>query len=190
MLKSQNGPGSTVIDCENSVRGFHIYQGEDSLTVIDGFTVRNGFAAAGAGLDCEFTSPTIKNCILIDNFGWGGALLCNSASPKIINCTFAYNSSTYENKGAAVFCLDASEPLFQNCLFAFNSPGDAIYCQNVNPGPQLHCCNIYGNEHGDWTGCIYDQKNINGNISFDPFFCDTLMDNFNIRSASPLRPGQ
>jgi len=188
VLTSKNGPGTTVIDCEGTDRAFHIYHGEDSLTVIDGFTVRNGSAPAGGALDCEYSSPTVKNCILIDNSGWGGALYCNSASPKIINCTFAYNSSTYENKGAAVFCLGASEPLFQNCLFAFNSPGDAVYCLNAFPGPQLQCCNVYGNEHGDWTGCIADQKNINGNISFDPFFCDTLADDFNIRAASPCAP--
>jgi hypothetical protein len=36
----------------------------------------------------------------------------------------------------------------------------------------LTCCDVYGNEGGDWVGCIADQYGIDGNISEDPFFCE------------------
>ncbi|MFZ5979280.1 MAG: S8 family serine peptidase [Candidatus Zixiibacteriota bacterium] len=188
VLKSAGEPGLTVIDGANSARGFHVNGGEDSLTVIDGFTVINGFAAAGGALDCVNASPTFKNCVFAHNSGWGGALFCNGSSPHFINCTFACNSSTYNTLGGAVFCLGMSGPLFKNCIFAFNAPGDAFYCQDVSPGPILQCCDVFGNEAGDWTGCIADQKNIEGNFSFDPFFCDTLADNYDIRAASLCSP--
>ena len=188
VLKAAGGPAVTVIDGENTARAFYVNDGEDSLTVIDGFTVKNGFAAAGGGMYCTYSSPTIKNCVFTDNSGWGGALYTNGSSPVFLNCTFVYNSSTYENLGGAVFCLGTSGPLFQNCIFAFNSPGDAFYCQDVYPGPTLVCCDVYGNEHGDWTGFIAGQEDSDGNFSMNPFFCDTLEGNFDIRAASPCAP--
>ncbi|MBN1212077.1 MAG: S8 family serine peptidase [candidate division Zixibacteria bacterium] len=184
-VMSRNGPEATVIDGQGTTRAIEIRNIVDINMVIDGFTIRNCYQPAGGGMLCEFATVTIKNCVFTGNTGWGGALYCNNASPRIINCTFVKNASDHSNQGGAIFCLGATGPEIVNCIFAFNAPGDAIYCLSATPGPQLYCCDVYGNEHGDWTGCIADQGELNNNISMDPFFCDTANDDFNIRASSP-----
>ena len=64
---SQAGPEETIIDCEErsrGCRGFKFDSGENSQSILDGFTIRNGFRSAGAGIYIEESSPTIRNCII------------------------------------------------------------------------------------------------------------------------------
>jgi flagellar hook assembly protein FlgD len=41
-VKSENGAGVTIIDCEGSGRGFNFKSGETAKSVISGFTITNG----------------------------------------------------------------------------------------------------------------------------------------------------
>lgn len=52
----------------------------------------------------------------------------------------------------------------------------------------LTCCDIYGNEGGDWTGLIAAQYGINGNISEDPLFCDPESGDLRLQENSPCTP--
>ena len=64
-LRSENGPQNCVIDCnaivkgviKSSHRGFYFHHGEDANSVLDGFTVINGFAIPGGGIRCDGSSP-------------------------------------------------------------------------------------------------------------------------------------
>ena len=63
-LKSENGPNNCVINCENSARGFHFHSGEDSGSIVDGFTIVYGNAEYGGGIFCEAgSSPSIIDII-------------------------------------------------------------------------------------------------------------------------------
>jgi hypothetical protein len=47
---SQNGAQTCIIDCENGGRGFYFHNGETSTSVLDGFTIQNGYVTShGAG---------------------------------------------------------------------------------------------------------------------------------------------
>ena len=103
VLKSENGPMATIIDCESIGRGINFHSGEDTIAVVDGFTIKGGyiFPGVGGGILCvNGSTPCIINCIIIDNNAGGseytniggGGMYCNS-SPKIINCLFRNNSS-------------------------------------------------------------------------------------------------
>lgn len=61
-----------------------------------------------------------------------------------------------------------------------------INCYN-NP-PILSCCDLFGNEAGDYVGCIADQYGIRGNISADPLFCDPANGEFGLEPESPCAP--
>ena len=112
-VRSENGPVNCIIDCQGTQqdphRGFDFDGGETAETVLDGFTITNGSTPPGAILD-EFNgagilfrdgSPTVKNCIITNNWAgcWGGAMCCSlfgDSNPTIINCTIADNYSNAE----------------------------------------------------------------------------------------------
>jgi len=94
----------------------------------------------------------------------------------------------YAVYGSAVFCRFESDPQVENCILAFNTgSGTSVYCMN-NSNPILICCDVYGNDGGDWVGCIADQADLNFNFSLDPFFCDTDEGIYNISVISPCAP--
>ncbi len=78
-VRSAHGPAACIIDCEGTQaaphRGFLLRSGETTSTVIDGFTIRNGYApidpeclsSGGAILCTAHSGATIRNCILTGN---------------------------------------------------------------------------------------------------------------------------
>jgi len=86
-------------------------------------------------------------------------------------------------------CCDLhSSPTLTNCMIAFSTQGEAIYCREATSTPALSCCDVYGNVGGDWVGCIADQYGVDGNFSEDPLFCDLTIDDFTLASNSPCLP--
>jgi hypothetical protein len=77
-LQSENGPENCIVDCEFEGRGFYFHSGEDSASVVQGFTIRNGNADKGGGIYCEWSSPTIKGNIITENTASsdGGGIYC------------------------------------------------------------------------------------------------------------------
>jgi hypothetical protein len=71
----------------------------------------------------------------------------------------------------------------QNTIVAFSLAGEAIYCSSA--AVTLTCCDVYGNDDGDWVGCIEGQELANGNISADPIFCNAADGDFTLHSDSP-----
>jgi hypothetical protein len=105
VVRAENGPNSTIIDCENEGRGFYIHNGEGPDSRVEGFTITKGLASEGAGICCWYSAPTISNCVISGNealgrpFPWnggnaeafGGGIFCNAAT--IINCAILNNSA-------------------------------------------------------------------------------------------------
>ena len=52
----------------------------------------------------------------------------------------------------------------------------------------LSCCDVYGNEGGDWTGLIAGQLGLYGNISLDPLICNASQQDFHLQEGSPCAP--
>jgi hypothetical protein len=128
------------------------------------------------------TSLVMESCLLTNNeatFG-GGAIVCRGVS--ISHCTFAYNSSP--SQGGAI-CLRSAGAEIDNSIVAFSSEGEGIYCFNEDGPPNLTCCDIIGNQGGDWTDCIADQFGVDGNISEDPLFCGSAGGDFHLHVKSP-----
>ncbi|MCP4709951.1 MAG: hypothetical protein GY869_15110, partial [Planctomycetes bacterium] len=196
LVRSANGAKAAIIDCQGSAgeprRAFTFAAGEDSLFVVDGFTIRGGYgltfnnAASGGGMFFDGSSPTVKNCIFTNNEATvGGAVYSTSASPRMINCTFVDNNAVY---GSAAILFAQSSPSFENCIMAFNRGGSLIYCAEASAAA-LTCCDLFSNSGGDWTGCISDQNGINGNFSGDPLFCKLEQGQFGLASeTSPCVP--
>ncbi|MBU1318219.1 MAG: right-handed parallel beta-helix repeat-containing protein [candidate division Zixibacteria bacterium] len=147
-------------------------------------------------IGCEFTDndvhciittdaggPTVDSCIFYNNHGRLGVMFFPLASPPLItNSTLVANSG--DEKG--IITCTTSPPTIRNSTISFSRNLPAIWSDG--PDPLLQCCNIFGNEGGDWTGSIADQLGINGNISLDPEFCDTTLNDYRLLATSPCAP--
>ena len=71
-LKSENGPENCVIDCNGSDldphRAFFFRNGEGEDSIVEGFTITNGWTYPGGAIYCiNSSSPTIRNNIFDTN---------------------------------------------------------------------------------------------------------------------------
>ena len=101
VVMSEKGPNNCIIDCGGIIaephRGFYFHSGEDTTSVLQGFTIKNGYQlnVSGGGIYCNTASPTIKENIITQNecsgYAAGGGLYCENASPAIISNTITFN---------------------------------------------------------------------------------------------------
>ena len=149
-LVAAGGPDVTVIDCEGADRGLFFHMGEDSTSVVSGFTIRNGYAVKGGGISCEVASPTIDGCVFETNSATdaGGGMYCRDAAPAVLACEFVGNTVTtsgFGHGGGGMQC-NAASPVILGCEFAENSAtsGGGLYC-------------LFG-AHPTVTDCVFKQN--------------------------------
>ena len=165
-VRSENGPENCIIDCEasssNMHRGFDFQSGEGQASILDGFTIINGYALndEGGGISCIGASPTINNCIIsgctagnigtgLYNYG-GGMSNKDSSSPALNNCTFSGNSAQY---GGGLHNRDSS-PTLINCTFSSNSARYAGAMYNYDSSTTMTNCTFTENS-AYYAGGIY-----------------------------------
>jgi predicted outer membrane repeat protein len=162
-LKSESGSLNTFIDCENVARGFVFYSGEDTTSVVQGFTIENAFADNGGAVVCvNASSPRFEDCVFQQNSvtDIGGAVACLEASKPIFRgCTFGANIATGgpSPRGGAVACLDNSNAVFNRCSFSANTAGalgGGIHCQGSSPSVR-HCVFTSNDATTDGGGAIF-----------------------------------
>ncbi len=131
-IQSVVGSWGTIID-GRSIRTVVTFEGAPtSGAVLDGFTIRNGYAAGdGGGLFCSnHASPTITNCTITNNSATnGGGIRCEmNSSPKIEGCSFHANDAVL--LGGAISCYMDSPIEVTNCFITSNaaSNGGGITC--------------------------------------------------------------
>jgi hypothetical protein len=90
VVMSENGPEMTMIDVQGEPHwlgvGFGFDSGEGLNSVVQGFTIANGWKQFTAGgIYCNGSSPTIRGNILVGNEGgFGGGILCETGSSPLI----------------------------------------------------------------------------------------------------------
>ncbi|MBL7152855.1 MAG: right-handed parallel beta-helix repeat-containing protein [Phycisphaerae bacterium] len=198
-VRSENGPESCIIDCFDpeyyGYRGFVFHSGEDGNSVLSGFTVTNGVVGScprspgGGGILCSLSSPTITDCIIVNNAAWGwcvvmgsagGGIFLDQSNPTIANCIIVGNRSTEGGEGAGIFCLQSS-PIITNCTICDNSGDGITSCYMSNP--VIVNCIFWGNsseqivvESDEFSSAVVAFSNVQdgqsglGNIAEDPCF--------------------
>lgn len=162
-VRSENGPESCIIDCSqpelpyDDCRGFHFHSGEDSNSVLSGFTITNGVVSScpmvpgGGAILCSLSSPTIKDCAIVNNlaFGWcailgsaGGGIFLDQSNATIANCLIVGNTSYEGGDGAGIYCLQSS-PIVTNCTISDNAGNGIMSCELSNP--VIVNCTFWGN---------------------------------------------
>ncbi len=219
LLISASGAETTTIDAGGSAeefrRCFNLTEGEDTTAIIDGFTLKGGFADYGGGIYCENASPTIRNCRIIQNRATeqGGGMFLHIASPKIEFCLFAADSAW---RASAVSCWFQAHARFYNCtisrnvssrvsgiMLGYESNVTVIRClifdnQTVYPVDETDALNCIGETNtfelgctdivGGISECVSSQAEIDGNFSLNPLFCDPDNLDFRLMENSPCAP--
>lgn len=180
---------STIINGSNphhpdSASCVRIYQGEDSTTVLQGFTITGGkgtkwqdehFAGRyteGGGILTALTSPVIRYCIIKNNEAMmlgtgitssgGGGIRSGDGNPKIYNCIIMNNTARY---GAGVV-LNYTGASIKNCIITGNfgslsyNAGSGLWINNNNGTlPKIiENCTVVRNSANAGTGGIYSNS--------------------------------
>jgi hypothetical protein len=184
LLTSTTGPDGTIIDCQGTSEANHrfitFHDDEDTLTVVDGFAVRNGLASGGGAIYINApAAPKILRCTFRENqsSGDGGAIGISLAAPIIEDCGFYDNQAGTGGKGGAIQGQMAA-PDIRNCEFRGNSSftGGAVDLTNTTgpaaPQPLLQNCLFKGNQASAGGGlscsssdpilehCVFDSNGV------------------------------
>jgi len=121
----------------------------------------------------------------------GGIALKNSSS-SLTGMTVVENGVETEGRvdvAGGIAIADGSHLVQSNTIVAFSTSGTAVWVDGLSSA-SLICCDVYGNEGGDWVGYIADQADINGNLRSNPLFCSDLNpeEPLTIASHSPCAP--
>lgn len=182
---------NTIIDADTSIIGPHevssvvrFTSGEDTTSVVRGFTIRNGVGVAhsiyhryGGGIYCSgYSSPKIMNNYIIDNSAnAGGGVYIRDGSNAI-----ASENRIMNNDGGGIFVYESS-PIIMSNMIGRNTAenGGGIFCAGGSDahiidnvifenyggllGGGIYCVGsnptivgnlIYGNKVADWGGGI------------------------------------
>jgi hypothetical protein len=196
---------STIIDGNYAGSVVTFNSGENSNSVIRGFTITRGYFSYGAGIRCYESSPTImENFVERDSFNLdisaqgGVGIYCWASHAKIYRNLFA------DNKGlATVFLYGGSNAqlinntICDNYWGALSVQSSSAYIKNNifynNARYAIHTSNSqwnvsYNDAYGhadNYYGSISDQTGINGNISADPLFADPFGGDYHLTQTSP-----
>jgi hypothetical protein len=105
----------------------------------------------------------------------------------IERCTLVGNMGV---AGCGIYVDGSSTLIGERSIVAFGYKGEAVVCSQPGGTVLFSCCDVFGNEDGDWTGCISGQNGVDGNIGEDPLFCyhANPSERYSLHSDSPCAP--
>jgi predicted outer membrane repeat protein len=159
---ASDDPNFCIIHCGgsegNEHRGFYFHSGETNAARVEGFAIINGYAWDGGAISLANvpSSPSIRNCIIQDNYSRddGGGIHCaHTCAPVITGCTIRNNSCP--DNGGGIHAWNA-HPVVTDCVIAENSSGDhggGLFFDN-HSDPVISGCVIFSNTATDVGGGI------------------------------------
>jgi len=128
-------------------------------------------AALGGALHSMEDVLLLADCLFVENAAeqGGAAWIAYPRDAAVRNCTLARNIA---ETGSGICLSEQAFLPLEHSILAFGQDGSALACVNgLVLGPELACCDVFGNAGGDWVGCIAGQGGNEGNFSADPRFC-------------------
>ena len=156
---------TTIIDGNASGSVVTFNNGENSASVLSGFSIINGDNNRGGGIYCISSSPYLNhvtisgNSASVSSYPYGGGIYCNGSSPYLNHVTISGNSvsgiANYGN-GGGIYCVYSSNPNMQNVTISGNSAngyGGGILCSSSS-NPNLENVTIVSNSANEYGGGI------------------------------------
>ena len=194
--------------------GGAVYADRCRTPVFTDCVFRNNEAFAGGAVNSNHGGRlTFNNCRFLGNRGLRGGAIYGITTAKI-GCLFADNEAS--DWGGAVWHNSAGDDYYESCTFDGNRAPqgsglmavgnyggvvemiDTIFSNHegspalsISPAVPitLSCCNLYGNEGGDWIAPFAAQVDERGNFSANPCYCDPEGEDFHLSEDSYARAG-
>lgn len=146
----------------------------------------NSCAGSGGAINAQGGQYLVRNSLFhLNQAGQGGgALRVRSASFMLESSTLVANAAA---AGAGLMAERNAVLLVDHSLIVFSTQGAAAAVQD-NGALTFMCCDLFGNQGGDWTAPFGDQFGQAGNISADPCFIAPQAGDFHLKLGSPCRP--
>ncbi|MEA3409800.1 MAG: right-handed parallel beta-helix repeat-containing protein [Candidatus Eisenbacteria bacterium] len=162
VVMSEDGPLSTTIDCSSADCGFYLNNsGENSTSVIDGFSIINGIGQSnGGGILAVGATPTIRNCHFSFNTASNGAAIsvASTSTPmEISNCLIHDNTAANRAGGISLSVVDGATVISDCVIYdnvASTYPGGGIHLNGV-ADVTITGCTIVRNTGDSDSGALY-----------------------------------
>jgi hypothetical protein len=156
IVRSENGPESCIIDCEGAHRGFSFQSGEGPDSVVDGFTIQNGYSYDYASMGFADSIQSLWDDMgealefLRSRASTGGSLDGFDGSDIAYDYESLLDNDLYASLfGGGIICINSSPTIknnvIVNCLAAY---GGGIYCANsssaANSNSIMNCSAMVG----------------------------------------------
>lgn len=149
---SEGGPATTIIDGGNSGNVLVFDSGEGPAARLEGFTIKNGRASFGAGIDILAASPSIVGNVFDTNTqtagGYGAAIGGNGSSALIERNIFRNNSCDSQHLSGVITFVNGSSPDIVNNLIVDNPCRAITITLPSGNSPQVSNNTIVGNRTG------------------------------------------
>jgi hypothetical protein len=139
VVMSEAGREVTIIDCQGLGRAFEFAgTGQDTISVISGFWIRNGYATPyhGGGIWLQDANLKIVDCLISDceASASGGGLYSGYGDVVVLeNCVFQNNHAPFRGGGAMI---DHCGARIRMCLFTGNTADGSGF--DFDGGGALH----------------------------------------------------
>ena len=134
-VKSEDGPETCIIDCQGSEnephRGFYFHSAEDANSILDGFSIHNGYVSdSGGGIFCSMAGPRIRGCVIAACAAvtGGGGIAAIRSDVLVDDCVIVGNrAGGYRERtgaGGGIMSYNdggaARPPVFTRCIIVGN----------------------------------------------------------------------
>ncbi len=177
-----------IRNCSIANSGGGVYLQSGSTAAFTGCEFRDNTASSGGAVYVDDDSSTFDSCVFRSNVGTGsnGAVAAGGTSTTLFTgCTF-YRNSSAASSGSAINVGGTASLTVENSILSWGLGGPAVTATGGTIA--LACCDVYGNEGGDWVGVIAGQYGVNSNISADPMLIDPWVGDMNIALDSLCGP--
>ncbi len=146
----------------------------------------------GAIYVAQGSEVTIRDCLIVGNTSADkGGGICVGGRATIEGSTISDNCGFGDSGGIYV----DGEATIDRSILSFNND----YQPECGGGKVVaSCTDMFGNQGGDWVGCLAGQGDDRGNFALDPLYCDRRpsvyclgpdLGKYQLDSRSPCTPG-
>lgn len=136
-VRSITGSEDTIIHCQNQGRAFTFHEYEDTLSVVQGFTITR---VQGEAIRCGRGSPKIVDVVVDEPGDSGSGIWCYNSDAVIVDCVLAV-------RGTGIYCGGGNSDIkIRGCVI--RDCGSYGIDLNLSAGASIRGTTLFGNGGG------------------------------------------